>query len=406
MQGRCRVASERAPTCYRRRRRRRPRVGRPAKTFLMTVAAGVLAMHRHPAAAAGHPSARHRQGVYGGPARRPHLVHAAARRRVWVPSPVPGPGSGSATVLTLLAARRGRGRRGAPDEHRSGRRRSLLPPSFVVDQPRYHRGDGDSDAASGFGGSDMAADVDGHADAVDVDSWQWGEQALELENALAASPVLLQRHSISANDEVPDETHAAASAAAASATAAAHDDNASDHLRHSRHTQPSHEPGGHNFLDSQEVASRSTTTAPDISEQQQRGQQQASLVAAPTGPEAPGGATHRLDGHAVDATPPAMTTVEGTWDEQVHLTSASNGAAAAAAATATGDVADDVADTHIAAGNDANVNTVAAVDEDEGWSGYRALFAQIAVLGLPALVNSCIEPLLSSAETVLLSPKP
>ena len=38
---------------------------------------------------------------------------------------------------------------------------------------------------------------------------------------------------------------------------------------------------------------------------------------------------------------------------------------------------------------------------EEGWEGlgYKALFAQIAVLGLPALVNSCIEPVLSSAET-------
>ena len=34
-----------------------------------------------------------------------------------------------------------------------------------------------------------------------------------------------------------------------------------------------------------------------------------------------------------------------------------------------------------------------------GWRGHRTLFAQIAVLGLPALVNSCIEPVLSSAET-------
>jgi len=39
-------------------------------------------------------------------------------------------------------------------------------------------------------------------------------------------------------------------------------------------------------------------------------------------------------------------------------------------------------------------------DTAAGWVGYNVLFKSIAVLGLPALLNSCIEPILSSTETI------
>ena len=61
---------------------------------------------------------------------------------------------------------------------------------------------------------------------------------------------------------------------------------------------------------------------------------------------------------------------------------------------------DERRETRDAAARDAVVSTAGEGPEaKEGWRGHRTLFAQIAVLGLPALVNSCIEPVLSSAET-------
>ena len=62
--------------------------------------------------------------------------------------------------------------------------------------------------------------------------------------------------------------------------------------------------------------------------------------------------------------------------------------------------ASSAAETETAAPDAAVVSTAGEIPEAKGgWRGHRTLFAQIAVLGLPALVNSCIEPVLSSAET-------
>ena len=54
-------------------------------------------------------------------------------------------------------------------------------------------------------------------------------------------------------------------------------------------------------------------------------------------------------------------------------------------------------------GEDEDASSEDASDEDASstwtWRERFALLAQISALGLPALVNSCVEPLLSSAET-------